>query len=207
MITLDKLKLATKTLGDTSGLDARAVTYLDTYPSLIRLAGSVGETKDVVFRQLCAATYGWMPRVVRIDMNCFEDALLAFQKAQAAQNSDDALEIVEAISECLHSVVGASKLMHFANTEIFPMWDSRVARVWTDSEKNYNYMSKSNNYIEYVSQLDAISKEEEFSAFYEEYQMLYGARLEKSGIQTYDISAVRCIESAAFELSVWSYDE
>ena len=42
------------------------------------------------------------------------------------------------VAACLHSLVGASKVLHFVNDSVFPIWDSRIEtyRLRLDSKRS-----------------------------------------------------------------------
>jgi hypothetical protein len=100
---------------------SRAATYLRTYPVLLTLAtaSAVDDTTD--FLQLATAVYGWMPRVVRLDPNHLDRAVAGLRRAKEATDTSQADGQIADVAACLHSVVGASKLLHFANPELFPI--------------------------------------------------------------------------------------
>src|SRR5262245_17433708 len=105
---------------NTPAEDSRPATYLQTYPALLMLASSAATDDSNRFLQLAAAVYGWMPRVVRVDATKLDRAVAAFRQAAAATVINESH--VDDVATCLHSVVGASKLLHFANPELFPIW-------------------------------------------------------------------------------------
>src|SRR5262249_54678030 len=105
---------------------SRAATYLRTYPALLALASSPTVDHATGFLQLATAVYGWMPRVIRVDPNHLERATAALRQAREATETGEVTGQVADIAACLHSVVGASKLLHFANPKVFPIWDRNV---------------------------------------------------------------------------------
>ena len=113
----------------TPATDSRAATYLRTYPALVALARCEGGGDDTTrFLQLATVVYGWMPRILRLDPEHLDKAIDAFRQARATHQDASDFELVDNVGACLHSVVGASKLLHFANPEVFPIWDSNVER-------------------------------------------------------------------------------
>ena len=79
--------------------------------------------------------YGWMPTIPRLagimrwDVNNRQKLVATLANAKDGQSpTNDELELLMAF--CNNSMIGASKLLHFLRPEAFPIWDSRVARVF-----------------------------------------------------------------------------
>lgn len=181
--------------------DLRSRTYLATYPSILAI-GNVNEQIGVDrLHQLSAMVYGWMPRIVRLDPEHMNATLNALQQAQVANHNDYNNVNIDDIANCLHSVVGASKLLHFVNPAIFPIWDSNIEQFRLGMEPPYNQMSRVDNYLEYVGEVHEIRQENNFCNFYREFSRVLQNRLEVNNIEAYEVSEVRAIESAAFELA------
>ena len=106
--------------------ELRNHTYLATYPGIIAIGTAPGVAPGVKFHQLATLVYGWMPRIIRIDPRHSAGAITAFGMAIAATPHTFDHVAIQSIADCLHSVVGASKLLHFANPDIFPIWDSNI---------------------------------------------------------------------------------
>lgn len=72
-------------------------------------------------------SYGWMPTILDFRSDAYDDAVGYLERAR---QSDD-LEPHElfALSRLVNnSMVGASKLLHFASPSNYAIWDSRVAK-------------------------------------------------------------------------------
>jgi hypothetical protein len=54
-------------------------------------------------------------------------------------------------------------------------------------------------YLTYCSEVHAVRNEHGFADFYSSFTAAYARRLNKLGIEPYEISEVRAIEAAAFE--------
>jgi hypothetical protein len=135
-------------------------TFRDGDPAIVALAKVPSGFDLACFHQVAVMAYGWMPRVLRLDRAHVEPALIALLPARAVNAADVVAGDIEPVARCLHSVVGGSKVLHFVNPDVFPIWDSGIAR---------------------------------FRGV--------RARLEASEIQPYDITAVRIVDAAAFELA------
>lgn len=72
-------------------------------------------------------SYGWMPRILQIapkHTNAAMQGLNATNNATATSANEDS---IADIAKCLHSVVGTSKVLHFVNDTVFPIWDESIA--------------------------------------------------------------------------------
>jgi len=179
--------------------DLRSHTYLSTYPEILSFVQE-GEIQAAELKQLALMVYGWMPRVLRIDNAHLPAALQAANEAKASTVENHEEVPVQHIANCLHSLVGASKLLHFVNPNVFPIWDSRIQTFRGRPNGNHN-MSNIGNYHEYVREVHAIVREEGFGQFYEEYTVVHINRLNQNDIGEYQVSEIRAIEASAFELS------
>jgi len=187
---------------------ARQTTYLRTYRTLVDLAATLVDSPHQRFLQVATAAYGWMPRIVRMDPDYLDRAVEAFTEASRASRADIRESTIEAVSDCLHSVVGASKVLHFANPDVYPIWDSKVQRVWRQSEPSQDYMSRPSNYITYAEEVHALcGQKPAFDDFYSEFSSAYAGRLKLLGIPLYVIGKVRATEASAFELSGGEYED
>jgi hypothetical protein len=179
----------------------RAITYLSSYPSLRALGAAPGPIPLDRFNQLAAMAYGWMPRIVRIDPLHTPQALAALVAAQAATPATFHGIAVAAVAKCLHSLVGASKVLHFVNDRVFPIWDSSIETFRLHGLLPYNQMNVVANYFAYADDVHAIRGDLAFPAFLTQFTAAMNARLTALGIAHYPISEVRAIEAAAFELA------
>jgi len=178
--------------------ELRRRTYLATYPGMLAIGTAPGATSALRFHQLATMVYGWMPRVVRIDPAYTAGGVVAVGAASVATSATFITVPIQEVANCLHSVVGASKLLHFVNPSVFPIWDSNIEAFRELPDSNMNSVAQ---YIRYVREVNSIRAERDFQAFYAEFCKAYTNRLLASGIAAYTISEVRAIESAAFELS------
>lgn len=88
--------------------------------------------------------YGWMPtipqlgRIMRWDQQRKSDLTATLTRAVNGNVPTDD-ELTELMAFSNNSMIGASKLLHFLNPSIFPIWDSRVARAFSNRPKVYSY--------------------------------------------------------------------
>ena len=201
-MNISQLRRAIKIVRDQSAqLHPRRITYLRTYGALINFAMTQTDDPHRRFLRLAAMAYGWMPRVVRIDGKHITTAIEAFQAATAASGTSVDESLVYPIKECLHTVVGTSKVLHFANPHVYPIWDAKVEQVWIGGTPSAYYMSQPRKYVEYANEVHQMRKHKGFKSFLSGFRGAYEARLKRLGIPGYKISEIRAIEAAAFELS------
>jgi hypothetical protein len=179
---------------------SRAASYLRTYPDIITLGTAAGQPDLSRLHRVALMAYGWMPRVLRLDPDYIESAVLTLRSAQVATADDWSTVPIGDLALCLNSVVGASKVLHFTNPQMFPIWDRKVERFrqGTDSQ---HHMNQGRNYLNYAHEIHAIARAPEFEAFFTAFSEAFRARLEALGIVPYQLTAVRAIETAAFELA------
>ncbi len=182
--------------------DLRSITYLSTYPSIRMLGACPGPINLDQFHQIAAMAYGWMPRIVRIDPLHTQSALKALNAAKTATALTlHAIPITD-LAACLHSLVGASKVLHFVNDSVFPIWDSNIETFRLNgASPPYNHMHTIGSYLAYAQDVHVISRDPGFHAFLQGFTSVFNSRLNALRIAPYQISPVRAIEAAAFELA------
>lgn len=180
--------------------DLRSHTYLSTYPDIINFAKAYTPNNARQFRQLALLVYGWMPRVLRIDPAHSQQAIAAITAASNANISNYQNIAIQDIANCLHSLVGASKLLHFINPNVFPIWDSKIQAFRNLPNGNYD-MANIQNYHAYVDDVHNIIADQNFNAYYAAFVGVFNNRLEQSNINQYQVGAIRAVEVSAFELA------
>lgn len=71
--------------------------------------------------------YGWMPTMLDFRSDAFDDAARLLNDTRAGRVlSDDEIRVLIGIVN--NSLVGASKVLHFVNPDLNPIWDSRVCQ-------------------------------------------------------------------------------
>lgn len=115
--------------------------YCAVYPEMLAFFATFGGTPGgITWREALAGlhvVYGWMPtipdlqRVVDLNPTTRAAVLKTLDNARgwlALCPSDAARILLEVQNFTNNSLVGASKLLHFLNPQVFPIWDSRVAK-------------------------------------------------------------------------------
>ena len=79
----------------------------------------------------CHLIYGWMPTILD-NFNVYNDNKLTTLLNNAKKHSDTGSVLakdIESISKYINnSAVGASKVLHFINPDVYAIWDSRVCK-------------------------------------------------------------------------------
>ena len=186
---------------------SRTATYLRTYPALLAVASYSDMDDSTGFLQLATIAYGWMPRIVRLDPNHLNRAVAAFREARKATDLNGTEMGIADVAACLHSVVGASKLLHFVNPKLFPIWDRNVEGFRLSTDPSQHHMHQVKNYTAYTSEVHEIRQNPMFSEFYRAFNQGFKERLRRLKIPPYCLTEVRSVESAVFELARNEYDE
>ncbi len=185
----------------TPGHGSRAATYLRTYPAILATAAVEGVDASIKFSQLATMAYGWMPRVLRLDSDHLPDSIEALQLAQNSTEVTWTRVPINDIAQSLHSVVGASKLLHFAMPHLFPIWDKKVESFRLGQEPMQFHMTRAENYTAFVEEVHDIRRDARFVDFHEEFNQAFIGRLVRLRIDPYHLSEVRAVELAVFELA------
>ena len=103
--------------------------------------------------------YGWMPTMFKFKNDKLNRIVELLNKARngAAVLS---LEELKMMKSCLNnSIVGSSKLLHFVNPELYPIWDSRVYDYLTEKKSYPNECNRCNFYFDFINFCRDITKD------------------------------------------------
>ncbi len=166
-------------------------SYIISYPYILAHFQGIKVFSERDF--VCAAhiVYGWMPTMLdlnpdRMSIGLRHGAELLTEAKNNGRLRDADIELLAKLVN--HSLVGASKLLHFTVPSAFAIWDSRVySFVFEEPAHNYR-VNQLRKYREYMSRLKQISSSPGFEAFHESVKIKVG----------YEISALRAIELVMF---------
>lgn len=179
-------------------MELRAHTYLTTYPEILSFGQSPVPIDARRFKRIVSMTYGWMPRILRIDPKYTNDAVSALIDAQSSDEQNANSVKIGSIKKCLHSMVGASKVLHFVNPNVFPIIDSKIQSKFGPWD---GQITSIKNYLSYMKAIYSIKSDPKFNSFYKDFCLAYVDLLKRSGIEQYRITEIRAIEAAAYEMS------
>ena len=128
---------------------------LTTYGPMLELAKrNKAEFDETTLIGLAHMVYGWMPTMIQNitikDFFDWENLIHA-----GSLDSDFLKKVMNLTND---SIVGASKLLHFLNPEMYPIYDSRVYKTISGKEK-HNLSKDVENYICYTRKLRLLAKE------------------------------------------------
>ena len=105
------------------------------------------------------AVYGWMPTIMKNGVNraAWATSSEDLSKLRNTKNWIDAEVILRKAPSILTlvngSIVGTSKFLHFLNPEIFPIWDSKIGRLFGAHRRDL--VEKMESYFGYCSTVAA----------------------------------------------------
>lgn len=169
--------------------------YLRAYPHLIAFLPSCKEIKEADLVQAAHMAYGWMPTILEMNWSPSSTQLregAGILQTARTRRTITAMDVARLAKLVNNSVVGASKLLHFAAPDVFPIWDSNVFRFRAGSRRApYHYqLNSSALYITYMEEVHSLTKHDECATMVRHISTAIG----------YSVSAVRAIELAMFEL-------
>ena len=167
---------------------------MKSYPSLLEISQTLctnARANPGIRKQTIVAiahiAYGWMPTMLmKCDID--DENANAIWRAVNVNSSEEAIEFVFEFSKSPinNSWVGLSKTLHFIKPKFFPIWDSKVAKVFGKQ----NQMSKRNPFCEYVKLCHSISPK--VSAPVEKVKEHFKKTLE------YEVTDIRAVEFILF---------
>ena len=168
--------------------------YIVSYPHLINacqlLIKDLGQKSILPISHMA---YGWMPTIISYnkedhEIDKFENLV---SNAVHINENDEAVSLLNSLpnnSPVNNSWIGLSKVLHFINPDLFPIWDSRVAKCFN---MLYDYQfNKKDIYIKYS---DFIANNLE-SDKVKEVKDIYESE------SNYEISQVRALEFLLFTI-------
>lgn len=144
----------------------------------------ITEENFIIWSNFC---YGWMPRMLTIKE--FSSLPSIIEILNKAKNQDSYLNINELNilkTSINNSIVWVSKLLHFINPRKYPIWDSRVWKIFHLKDIN-----NVNLYKEYMDEVTRFCNEN--STYVEEITQILWKRM------GYSISWIRAIEFILFQ--------
>jgi hypothetical protein len=180
-----------------NGIDRLQRGYLTSYYYFLGYFDALEEfeSKDVVIG--AGFTYSWMDKILSWRI----DSPAALTKAADVMNKASALTSIDQVSSLdikplkevvAGSYVGTSKLLHFVNPSVFPIYDSHICRYFYGAIKDHNVNTKKRfyGYVNIIKELVADP------AFCESVYQPIAEALCKQGFDP--VSELRGVEMAVF---------
>ena len=135
--------------------------------------------------------YGWMPTILTVDFDQkdldLEGAAALLMNARDKGKISD-VDIIRLRDLINHSLVGASKLLHFIAPESFAIWDSKVYSFVHEKPPYHYRINDIKNFRDYMKNLESIKSDSRFNEFHNSVNVKIG----------YPVSALRAIELVMF---------
>ena len=141
------------------------------YPHIIKFFNNKKKFNDHDVIIGCYIIYGWMPTMLDnfnvYNNNNFTRFLNRAKKHN--QNRRFASQDIESIASYINnSIIGASKVLHFINPDVYAIWDSRVFKYLHKNNLGFvKYMNssprRSKLYIRYLGLIKELSKDTMFN--------------------------------------------
>jgi len=154
-VSIDELIIAERNID----LD-RASTYLTSYPEIVRYFRELAVIDRHHLIIGANLVYGWMPTILKFKSQHFEEvARLANSVRVGSRLAKNELVVVKRLIN--NSMVGTSKLLHFANPYLYPIWDSKICEYL--GNRAYHYVVNSvERYLDYLQNCEELIQEECF---------------------------------------------
>lgn len=162
-------------------------SYLNSYLTFIDYFEKIDEIEKQHLIISSHFVYGWMPTILNLKLNNLDEILPILNQAKTDKllGKEDLKKLRFSIN---NSAVGITKLLHFINPEIYPIWDSKIYKYWSGN-KTISGIDKPENYLEFIRQMNEITEHNDF----EQIQNLIESKL------LYKVSSMRALELLIFQ--------
>lgn len=156
--------------------------YVPQYKALHNFCKTSSLESDDI-RIISMAIYAWMPTMLKGKDHELSDDLIKILKSAKENHTLISSNDLKFVAKFMNnSFVGASKLLHFLNPELYPIWDSVVARHY-----GYKYRDSYNKADVYFSFIEAVKN-------IGSSDMLDDVKKLTSSIHDMDVSTIRAVE-------------
>lgn len=143
-------------------------SYIRSYRAIEAHFASIAEFDADAFIVATHVVYGWMPTILELAEDTddkIDAAVSALNRSRSGSLTDNDLSLLLRIVN--NSLVGTSKLLHFASPAQFAIWDSRVYSFVFGREPYHYRMNSIPDFREYHRVLDHIKADARFPGFHE----------------------------------------
>lgn len=163
-------------------------SYLESYPFFLNYFESIKLIKKENFIIGSHFVYGWMPRVLNLNIEKIGEVLKILNKVKNNKEIINKEELDILKNSVNNSIVGVSKLLHLINPNNYAIWDSNIYKFIFNKSGTYG-INKPSIYLDYISEIKRISKEKGYKEFHKKVENKYGSK----------ITSMRAIEWVMFE--------
>ncbi len=169
--------------------DSYIASYIYSYPILLKSSDSlVRHLKEDAALTISHIAYGWMPTILKnvIIEDKYRKNIITAQNISGLDKASELIKKLPQKSPINNSWVGLSKVLHFINPNVFPIWDSNVAACFDmHYHATYNKQCVYDDYLQFIFSNFDRKKVSEVKSIYEEHAK-------------YRISKVRALEFLMF---------
>lgn len=140
--------------------DRRLWTYLMSYPYIIGFFANVEEITPHELILGNAMVFSLMPTTMNLRNDDIEPLLLPLTKLKNKGTLLTEEEFIMLKKLINNSLTATSKLLHFINPHIYPIWDSRINRFLSSSTKNTNSVK---TYYSYLDNYQLLAKNDDLN--------------------------------------------
>ncbi|MRG54205.1 hypothetical protein GF108_01230 [Phyllobacterium sp. SYP-B3895] len=141
IITVDRITESFASLADRVSISPGGMAdYTVGYPALLHLFRERLDTSNLHDIHAGAyAVYGWMPTILKSlpDVGGAQKLIPLIEEARSKLNGFEIENWTHCLKAVNNSVTGTSKFLHFSVPEVFPIWDSLVARTFGIPSRNH----------------------------------------------------------------------
>jgi hypothetical protein len=180
-IDIQKLKSAASFLKNDTD------SYRQSYPEFINYFAGIPTIERHNLIIASHFTYGWMPTILNLDLSNGDLVISLLNRARGPELLK--VEDLQILKLCVNnSLVGTSKLLHFINPAVYPIWDSNIFRFYSGKKHTYG-ISSPQTYLSFLTDLHQISDNPEVTELYNLVMKVLG----------YSVTRIRALELIMFE--------
>jgi hypothetical protein len=155
------VKNPTQIIQDGMRLNISHDSYLFSYPEFLSYFGSIDKITKHNFIIGVNFSYAWMPTIFEFKSETFDEVVFILNKVKAG--SIPTIEELNILKYMINnSLVGTSKLLHFINPSLIPIWDSRVFKYLIGKQPYQNLIGNPQHFLDYVKFCNEVMKEDNF---------------------------------------------
>jgi hypothetical protein len=158
----------------------RGSSYILSYPHIASYFSGLQDLTEQDVIRGAHMVYGWMPTV--LDLHVGDAGRNLVEVTELLNSAKSRGELVQSDFSVLaglinHSLVGASKLLHFVAPERFAIWDSRIYAFMYEKKPSHSRVNKVVLYSTYLETLKNLSERNEFEHFHQNVNRKMGYRV------------------------------